>query len=116
LSKRGEPIYRTTRRPGHGTYRIRRRNGGGTWSNIHAPIDDAFVEAFRRAFEEDDTDQTMSFLAGWDQEAGQVVEIIGTWRDQFRLREAEDEVLGYEGLPVDPFTALDEPPDPAEAS
>jgi hypothetical protein len=76
-TKDGDPIYRTTKRPGKGAYMIKRCNGVSEIGAVHRPLTERTIARFRKDLQQPGIDPAHSFLTRWNPKRQRVEMVVG---------------------------------------
>ena len=76
-TKRGDPIYRTTRQPGKGAYLIKRCNGVSEIGAVHGSLTERTIARFRKDLQHPGIDAAQSFLTRWNPQHQRVEMVVG---------------------------------------
>ncbi len=76
-TKAGEPVYRTTKRPGQGAYMLKRRNGVSEIGGLHRPLTQRAIARFKKDLTHPAIDAAHSFLTRWNPKCHCVEMVVG---------------------------------------
>jgi ribosomal protein S27AE len=75
--KDGEPIFRTTKRPGFGAYMLAQQNGVSALGVVNCKLTAKMIVNFKRDIAKPEMDAARSFLTRWNPKTQQVETVVG---------------------------------------
>jgi len=76
-TKAGDPICRTTKRPGKGAYMIKRCNGVSEIGAVHRPLTERTIARFGKDLKRPEINKARSFLTRWNPKRRRVEMVVG---------------------------------------
>ena len=73
----GEPVYRTSKHPGHGAFMLKGRNGVSDIGALHRPLTRRIIARFKKSLKHSGIDPKRSFLTRWDVKRRRVAIVVG---------------------------------------
>jgi len=75
--RNGEPIFRTTKRPGLGAYMLAQQNGVSALGVVNCKLTARMIANFKRDIAKPEMDAARSFLTRWNPKTQQVETVVG---------------------------------------
>ena len=76
-TKAGDPIYRTTKRPGLGAYLLKRHRGVSEIGALHRLLTPRAIARFKKNLKQPGIDATHSFLTRWNPKRRCIEMVVG---------------------------------------
>lgn len=76
-TKAGDPVCRTTKRPGHGAYLLKHRQGVSEIGALHRPLTERVIAQFKQNLKHPKVDAAHSFLTRWNPKRHRIDMVVG---------------------------------------